>query len=110
MVDISTNHNPAAIPTKTGAVVSEGTHCTLHPATQAAYTAIWLMDTPIVIYTMTHPNSIVTSHPTLTTSPTDITDTTIPWTRAGLIPLTPTALHRKQSQEKLSCPRLSMPP
>ena len=41
---------------------------------------------------MTHPTGIVEPHPTLTTSPTDITHATIPWTKASLAPATPTAL------------------
>ena len=40
MGDISTDHNPTAIPTMTGAAVSEDTHCAPHPATRAACSAL----------------------------------------------------------------------
>ena len=77
MGDISTNHNPTTIPTMTGAVVSEGTHCTPHPTTTAAHNTLWLMDAPIAICTITHSTSIVTCHPTLATFSADITHATM---------------------------------
>ena len=43
--DISINHNHAVIPTATETIaVSEGTHCTPHPAAAVAYPALWSMD------------------------------------------------------------------
>ena len=60
------------------------------------------MDASITISTMTYPTGTVTPHPTLTTSPTDVTHATILWTGATLTPVTPTALHKKHSQEKPS--------
>ena len=80
MVDISHDHNPTAIPTLTGATVSEGTHCTPHPATTAVCATLQLMDTPITTCAVTHPTSIVAPHPTLATSPIDITHAIIPQT------------------------------
>ena len=59
MGGISVNHNPAVIPIVTGAVVSDGTHCTPHPATTAACVALWSMDAPITIHTMMHSTGIV---------------------------------------------------
>ena len=102
MGDLSANHNPTAIPTMTGVAVSEGIHQAPHPATAVAHAALQLMDAPITICTMTHPTGKVTPHSTLTTSPTGLTHTTIPQTRASLDPATPIILHRKYSQEKTS--------
>ena len=102
MGDISAGHSPVTIPILTGEAVSEGTHHTPHPATAATHAALQPMEAPITTHTTTHPISIVTSHPTLTTSPMDITHATIPWTRAPLAPATPIALHRNHSQEKPS--------
>ena len=97
--DISTNHNHATIPTLTGAgAVTEGTQCPPHPATTVANAALWLMDAPITTCTMTHPIGIVTLHPALTTSSTNITYATIPWTGVGLTPATLTILHMEHSQ------------
>ena len=85
MGDISIEHNHTAILTMTGAAaVLEGTHCTPHPAITAAHATLWLMDATITTHTMTHPTGIVTPHPALTISPTDITHATSPWTRASL--------------------------
>ena len=47
MEDISANNNPTAIPTMTGAVVSEGTHDAPYFAIAASHTALWPMDAPI---------------------------------------------------------------
>ena len=102
MGDISTNHIPATIPTKTQAAVSEGTYHTPHPATAAAHATLWPMDATIAICVMTYPTGIITPHPVLTTSPADVTHTTNSWTTASLIPATPSALHKKHSQEKPS--------
>ena len=45
MGDISANHNHIFIPTMTrAAAVTEGTHCTPHPATTVAHTIFWPMD------------------------------------------------------------------
>ena len=99
---ISADHNPATIPTVTGAAVSKGRHHAPFQANAIVCATLWLMDDPIAICAMTHPTSIVTLHPTLATSPTDITYVTIPQTRAGLTPATLTALLRKHSQEKAS--------
>ena len=98
MGDISTDHNHDTVPTATGAAaVSKGTHHTPDPATTAAHATLWLKDVPITICTITHPNSIVTPHSTLATSPADVTHTTVPRTRASLAPATPTILHGKHS-------------
>ena len=102
MGDISAGHSPTAIPTATGTVVSEGTHCSPHPATTTTFAALQLMGAPIATCAMTHPTGIVTSHPTLTISPTDVTCPAIPLTGAALAPATPTTLQRKHSQEKPS--------
>ena len=90
--DISADHHPTAVPTVTGAAVSKSTHHPPHPTTAAAQTALQLMDAPIAICAMTHP---------IITSP-DITHITFPWTGASLGPATPTALHRKHSEENPS--------
>ena len=85
MGDISTDHKHTTIPTMTGvAAVPQGTHHAPHPTTTAACAAIWLMDASIAKHTMTHHTDIVIPHPTLTTSPTNVTHTTKPQTRAGL--------------------------
>ena len=99
MGGISTNHNPNTIPTTTGAAVSKGTYHTLHPTTTAAHATLGLTDSPLAIHAMTHPTGKVTTHPTPTTSPTDVTHATIPQTGASLTPTILTALHRKHSQE-----------
>ena len=79
MGDISTDHNHTAISTVTGAAaVSEGTHHAPHLATAAAHAALQLMDTSIATCAMKHPTGIVTPHPTLATSPTNITHATSP--------------------------------
>ena len=82
------------------AAISEGTPHTPHPAITAAHATLWPMNAHITTHAGTT-TCIVASHPTLATSPTDITHTT-PQTRAGLIWATPTTLHRKCSQEKPS--------
>ena len=92
MGDISAGHSPAAICTMTEAAVSEGTPHTPNLATIAAHTALWPINAPITTCTMT-PTGIVTPHPPLATSPTDVTHA-IPQTRASLTPATPTTLHR----------------
>ena len=97
--DIVTDHNHAAIPTTTAAAaVTKGIHAAPHLATTAAHTALWLIDAPIASYTRTHPTDIVTPNLKLTTSPTNITNATIPWTIASLTPTTFTTLHRDHSQ------------
>ena len=68
------------------------TSCSSYSYTVAG-TTLWLRDVPITIHVVIHPTSIVAPHPTVTTSPTDITHTTNPWTRASLPPATPTTLH-----------------
>ena len=78
MGDISAAHSHTAIPTVTGAAVSEGTHHHPHPATTATHTTLWAMDVPIVTHTVTHPTGTVEPHPTLATSPADVTHATIP--------------------------------
>ena len=97
---ISTDDNYMAIPTMTEAAVSEGMHCTPHPATTAVCVALWLMDAPNTICTMTYPTGIVAPLSTFTTSPADISHTTILQSRACPAPTTPTALHRKQPIRK----------
>ena len=99
MGGISNHHNHTTIPTVAGAAaVSKVTHHTPHPGTAVAHITLQLMDAPITTSTPTHPTGTVTPHPTLATSPTDITHTTIPWTGASLAPATLNAQHRKQSQ------------
>ena len=49
MGDMSTNHNPTAYPTMTGAAASEGKHHTLHSSTTASHSTLWLMDALIAI-------------------------------------------------------------
>ena len=61
---------------------------------------LWLMDAPIATSAMAHPTGIVAPHPTLATSPTDVTCNTNPWNRVNLTPATHTALCRKHSQER----------
>ena len=107
--DISTDQNPTAVHTATGAAASEGTHHVPHPASIASCAALKPRDTPFAIHTMTHPTSIVTPHPTLATSPTNITYAIISQTGAGLAPTTPTALHRKQPRKAKPDPRPSTP-
>ena len=79
------------------AAVPEGTHYAPHPATAVACATLWLMDAPISTCTRTHPIGIVSPLPTLTTSPTNVTHTTIPQTGAGLTPAALTALHGEHS-------------
>ena len=80
--DISADHSPAAIPTVTETAVLEGTHHALLLATTANHTTLWIMDAPITPNAMVS-TGIVTPHPTLTTSPADVTPTTAQ-TRAGV--------------------------
>ena len=55
MGDISAGHNNATILTVTGAAAfSEGTHHAPHPVTTMAHAALWLLDAPIAICTVTH--------------------------------------------------------
>ena len=96
--DISLDNSPTAIPIVTEGAVLEGTPHALLPATTAAYNILQLMDTSITPCTM-RSTGIVTPHPTLTTSPADITHTP-PWTRASPAPAPPTTQHRNLSQEK----------
>ena len=98
MGDISAGHSAATVPTMTEAAVLEGTPDAPLPATAAAHAALWLMDTPITTCTMT-PTGIVTPHPTLATSPTDVSHATTE-TGTSLAPATPTAQHRNLSPEK----------
>ena len=98
--------HPTAIPTMTGVAVSESTHHAPHPA----IAALQPMDAPITTHAMTHPTSIVASHPAFATSPTDITLATIPKTRASLAPATPTALHRNTAKESQATPKTFNPP
>ena len=73
MANISANHNHATIPIITGATaVIEGIHYASHPVTTVVCSVLWPMDAPITTQTMTHPTGIVTPHPKLTTSPTDV--------------------------------------
>ena len=98
MGDISTDHNHAATPTTTGtAAILEGTHCPPHPATTAVHTTFEWIDAPIITCATTQPTGIVTPHPTLTTSPTNITHATIPQTGVSLTPATLTAWHWEHS-------------
>ena len=78
MGDISTNYKSTAIPTMTGAAVSEGKHHTPHPAITAAQTTLWLMEAPIAIHAVIHPTGIATLNAVLSTSPTGISHATIP--------------------------------
>ena len=99
MEGISTDHDHTTIPTMTeAAAVSEGAyhHSSIQQAAVAG-TALWPMDTPITIHTMTHPLGIVAPHPTLTTSPTNITHATIPWTGDDLTSATLTTWHGEHS-------------
>ena len=82
------------------AAVLEGTPHAPLPATTAACTALQPADVPITPHAMI-PTGIVTSHPTLATSPTDTTHAT-PRTRAGLAPAATTTEHRDLSPEKSS--------
>ena len=75
--EILTDHNPATIPKMRGTAVSEGTYPAPHPVTAAVHATLQLMDAPITICAMACLSSIVTPLPTLTTSPTDFTHTTI---------------------------------
>ena len=108
--DISAHHNPTTIPITTGVAVSEGTYHVPHLATTAVHSALLLVDVPIAIHAMTHLTSIITPHPALTISPTDLTHATIPQTRTSPAPTTPTALHRKYGTEKPSHPQDIQPP
>ena len=80
------------------AAVTEGTHCTPHPATTVAYAALWPICNPITTHAMTHPTGIGAPHLKLMTSPTNVTCTTIPWTVASVVPATLTTLHMDHSQ------------
>ena len=99
MGDISADHNCTVISTMKGAAaVTEGTHNAPHPTTTVAYTTLQLMDVPIATHTMTHSTGIVTPHPNLATSPTNITHATFPQTITSLVPATLNALHWDYSQ------------
>ena len=108
MGDISTDHNPPAIPTTTGAAVSEGTHQAPHPGSTPVHATLQPVYAPITICTMTHPISIVTPHPTLT-SPINITHTTIPQTKAGITPVTPTPLQGNAAKKSQAMPKTINP-
>ena len=110
--DISTNHNHATIPTMTGtAAVPEDTHCTPHPATRVACAALQLMDAPITTHVMMHPTHLVTPHPELTISATNITHATIPLIIASLIPAIFTALQGiTANEEGQAIPKTFNPP
>ena len=97
MGDISTSHNHITAPILTGATAVSEEHYTLHPTTTVIDTNLWQMDISIAIHTTTHPTGIVAPHLALTTSPTDISHATIPWTRTSLGQATPTTLHSKHS-------------
>ena len=101
MEDISAGYSLTTIQTMIETSVSEGTPHTPHPATAAAPTALWLMDTPTLTCAMKS-TSIVVPHPSLTTPPADITHATLQ-TGASLTPVTPIALHRKHCQVRPSC-------
>ena len=77
-------------------------HYAPYQATAAAHAILWLMGSPITTHAMTYLTIIVTPHPAVTTSPTDVTCTTVSQTGATLAPATPTTLHRNHSQDKPS--------
>ena len=89
---------PMFLLVKGAAAVTEGIHHAPNPATAVVHSTLWLIDVPITTHAMTHPTCIITLHPRLTTSPTNITDTTIPWTGAGLTAATLTVWIREHSQ------------
>ena len=96
--DNSTNHNHAAIPTMTGAAaVPEGT---LHsPSCHCRSSCCPLADGHLHCHSCHDtPNRHSHTHSTLATSPTDMTHTTIPQTRAGLTGATLTTWDSKHSQ------------
>ena len=105
--DIWGDHSSTAIPTMTEAVVLEGTPYTPPPTTPAACISLQLIDTLITPHAMVS-MGIVTPHPALTTSPTDVTHTT-PLARASLTPATPTSQHRNLSPQKQIVPKISTP-
>ena len=107
MDNISAGCSPTTFLTMTGTAVSEHTHHTPHTATTAACATLWPMDASITTHTMTHPTSIVTPHPALSISSTNITYATIPQTAATLAPATSTTLHRKHTQKVKPHPRPS---
>ena len=96
--DISAGHSPATVPISTKAAALEGTPHAPLPSITAACTALWSMVGHITTCAMT-PTGIVAPHPTLATSPTDITHAT-PQTEASLTSATPTKWHRNLSSEK----------
>ena len=105
MGDISSDQNHTAIPTvKRAAAFMEGTHCFPHPTTTVAHTTFWPMDAPITTCAVTHPTSIVATHLEHTTSPTNITHTTIAQTVASLAPATLTATAWRPQPMKKSKP------
>ena len=106
--DITTDHSPTTINPMTEAAALEGTPHTLPLATTAAHATLQLMDTPITPHAAI-PTGIVTSHPTLTISPTGATCTT-PQTGADLAPATPTMRHKDLSSGKSSNAQDPQPP
>ena len=107
MGDISAGQSPSTIPTVTEAAVLEGTSDALLPAIVAGNTTLWLIDAPITTHSVTPPG-IVTPHPILATSPTDITYPTLQ-TGAGLTPATPTTQQRNLSRKAKQFLRPSTP-
>ena len=85
------------------AVVLEGTPHASLPATTAAHAALQPMDAPITTHAVTLPD-IVAPNPKLTTSPRDVTHTSIQ-TGASLTPATPTAQHRNFIQKSKTTPK-----
>ena len=106
--DVPADHRPIPIYTETEAEASECTSNDLLPATAAAHATIQSMDTPITPFTI-RLTGIVTTHPTLTISPTGATHTT-PWTKASLAAVAPTMQHRNLIPVKSSNAQDPQPP
>ena len=81
--DISAGQAHTIIPSMTEVAVLEDIPHALLPATASTHTTLWPIDGPIAPHAVTA-TGIVTPHPTLATSPTDISDAT-PQTTDSLI-------------------------
>ena len=102
-LDISTDHNHIANPTMTGAAaVTEGTHHTPQSSHHSGSCYPLADDNLITTYAETHTTGIVTTHLKHTTSPTDVTHATTPWTIASLTLATLTTLHEDHNWQRRS--------
>ena len=106
--NITADHSPVPVHTKTEAAALEGTPYTHLPATAAACATIQPIDAPIAPQAVI-PTGIVVPNPTLNISPIGTAHAT-PQTGADLVPAAPTMQHKNLSPGKSSNPQDPQPP